>query len=340
MKIDFSTHQVFIFLVLCTLLLSCENNPLDVDVSTVKIDLKVKRFDQDLFASKTAITPTDVEGLSKKYQLFFQDYTESVINIGSLENPNINLQLNSFVTDSYIKEIKTDVAKIYTDFSPYQLQLENAFKHYHFYFPNKPIPEIVTFISGFNYAITTDNKTYLGIGLDMFLGSNYEAYAQLGLPNYKTSFMNKESLVTGAILGWIATEFELKESNANLLTEMIHQGKLLYLLDALMPDEPSATKISYTSEQIKWCEDNEQPVWFYLIDNNLLYVKETPEIMKYMGESPFIQGFPEGSPGRVGHWVGWQIVKAYLKKNPSITLEQLMKENDAQQLLNDSKYKP
>ena len=70
MKIDFSTHQVFIFLVLCTLLLSCENNPLDVDVSTVKIDLKVKRFDQDLFAYKTAITPTDVEGLTKKYKLF------------------------------------------------------------------------------------------------------------------------------------------------------------------------------------------------------------------------------------------------------------------------------
>ncbi len=77
-----------------------------------------------------------------------------------------------------------------------------------------------------------------------------------------------------------------------------------------------------------------------MIDNNLLYVKETPEIMKYMGESPFIQGFPEGSPGRVGHWVGWQIVKAYMEKNPSLTLTELMNEKDAQKILNDSKYKP
>lgn len=339
MKSYFSTLKPLITLVLCTAILSCGNDPLDVDVSGVKIDLKVKRFDQDLFQFTSGITPKDVKTLHTKYGLFFQDFTESVINIGSVKNPNINYQLNDFANDAYIKEIKVDADKMYADFSPYQAELENAFKHYNYYFPKKNIPEIITYISGFNYAITTDEK-YLGIGLDMFLGSNYDAYAQLGLPQYKTAFMSKEGLVAGAMLGWVSTEFELKEKNADLLTEMIHQGKMIYLLDALMPDAPNTVKISYNESQLAWCDNNEEQVWFYFIDNDLLYTKETTKVIKYMGESPFIQGFPEGSPGRIGHWLGWQIVKAYMVKHPTMSLEKLMLNNNAQQILNESKYKP
>ena len=174
----------------------------------------------------------------------------------------------------------------------------------------------------------------------MFLGKDYPAYKQLGLPQYKTAFMGKESLVAGAMLGWISTEFELKAKNADLLTEMIHQGKTLYLLDALMPSADNSVKISYTDEQLKWCANNEEPVWFYFIDNNLLFTKETNEIIKYMGEAPFIQGFPEGSPGRIGHWIGWKIVRAYMTRNPKVTIEELMLNDNAQDILNASKYKP
>lgn len=339
MKTNFSTLKPLITLLLCTVILSCGNNPLEIDVSDVKVDLKVKRFDQDLFQYNTNITPENVTELHEKYGIFFQDFTESVINIGSIKNEHINYQLYAFANDSYIKEIKGDVDAQYKDFSAYELELEDAFKHYKHYFPTKQIPTVITYISGFNYAITTDDS-YLGIGLDMFLGNSYEAYSQLGLPQYKTAFMSKEGIVAGSMLGWVSTEFELKEKNADLLTEMIHQGKILYLMDALMPTAPHTVKISYSESQLQWCNTNEEQVWFYFIDNDLLYTKETTEIIKYMGEAPFIQGFPEGSPGRIGHWLGWQIVAAYMEKNPTMTLADLMLKNDAQQLLNESKYKP
>ncbi len=339
MKSYFSTLNSLITLVVLCTLLSCGNNRLDVDTSNIKVDLKVKRFDQELFNYPKGITAKDVVEMNTAYGLFFQDFTQSVINIGSPKNPNLFYQLNNFTKDSYIKKVKGDADKLYTNFSPYQAELENAFKHYKYYFPKKEIPEVITYISGFNYAITTD-ESYLGIGLDMFLGKDYDAYKQLGLPQYKTAFMSNEGLVTGAMLGWISTEFELKEKNADLLTEMIHQGKTLYLLDALMPKTSNTVKINYNQTQLKWCNNNEQPVWFYFIDNDLLYTKETTEIIKYMGESPFIQGFPDGSPGRIGHWIGWQIVKAYMDKNPTVTLEKLMLNNNAQQILNASKYKP
>ena len=107
-----------------------------------------------------------------------------------------------------------------------------------------------------------------------------------------------------------------------------------------MPKASNTVKISYTETQLQWCDNNEEQVWFYFIDNNLLYSKEPTEIIKYMGEAPFIQGFPEGSPGRIGHWLGWQIVKAYMEKNPTVSIEKLMLNDNAQKILNESKYKP
>ena len=339
MKFNFSTLKHLITLVLFTTLFSCGNNPLDIDVSNEKVDLKIKRFDQDLFSYKTDIADPQIEELKKEYGVFLSDFTINIINIGNIESPQSQYHLNAFVNDSYIKEIKTQTDKLFKDFTPYQTELENAFKHYQHYFPKKNIPQIITYISGYNYAVVTDDN-YLGIGLDMFLGAKHDAYAKLGLPKYKSDFMAKENLVSSAMLGWVSTEFELNETNADLLTEMVHQGKILYLMDALMPKEANTLKISYTAEQLNWCDANEEAMWFYFIDNNLLYTKKTSDIIKFMGEAPFIQGFPEGSPGRVGHWIGWQIVKAYMKKNPNTTLEQLMSKTNAQEILTKSKYKP
>ncbi len=315
--------------------ISCNKNPLNIDVSEVKVNLEINRFEHDLFSQKTL----NIDNLKQKYGVFYQDFTERVIRIGASNNPSTNYQLTKFITNTDVLKVKKDVAKQYADFSEYKNDLTLAFKHYKYYFPSKSIPKIITYVSGFNYAIITD-KNYLGLGLDMFLGKNYDAYGKLGIPKYKASNMDSKHLVASAMLAWISTEFEMQDNNANLLSEMIQQGKLLYLLDALMPEEDNFIKINYTPTQYKWCKKNAKQVWFYFIDNKLLYTKKNADIIKYMGESPFISGFPDGSPGRIGHWQGWQIVKAYMKNNPKITIKKLMNEKNAQRILNLSKYKP
>jgi len=335
MRLKFSTPLLLITLIVISFTFSCKDNPLDIDISDITLELSTKRFEQDLFNT----SQNNEKNLQKEYDFFFTDFTEQIINIGSINNPSTTYQLSKFINDPEITALKKQVDALYSDFSPFEKELTKAFKRYHHYFPKKHIPEIITYVSGFNYAIATD-VNYLGIGLDMFLGGNYKAYNQLGIPKYKSDFMNQEHLVAGALLGWVSTEFELKETQANLLTEMIHQGKILYLLDVLLPNEKDFIKINYTQEQVAWCNNNERGSWFYFIDNSLLYSKENTEIIKYMGEAPFIQGFPEGSPGRIGHWVGWQIVRTYMQKNPNIPLTQLMNETDAQKILNASKYKP
>lgn len=335
---NFSTRRYSILLILSLVVFACGENHPEVDTSTVQLDLKVKRFEQELFSHKN-ITDVEVAQLKNEYGIFFTHFVENIITISEVNDPSVYYYLNAFKNDSYVNEVQKKVNETYQDFSPYQNQLTESFKLYKYYFPNKYVPEIITYTSGFNYAIAADSA-YLGIGLDMFLGADYKPYVQLGLPQYKVANMTKDHVVTSAVMAWVATEFELVESNSTLLTEMVHQGKLLYVLDVLTPYEKEHLKIGYTEEQLDWCNSNEKEIWFYLVDNELFYTKEVKEIIKYMGEAPFVQGFPEGSPGKVGHWVGWQIVKNFMKNNPKLTLQDLMNENDAQKILNLSKYKP
>lgn len=319
--------------------LSCESNPLEIDVSQINIQPQYRHFENDLFKKEANISNNDVEQLQSEYGIFFSDFTSQIINIGDERRSDFIFQLNRFKNDVNLNDVFSDVKKMYGDFSSIQPFITNAFKHYHYYFPEKEIPTIITYISGFNYAIAT-GENYLGIGLDMFLGSDYKAYDLLAIPKYKSRIMTKDYLVPSVMLGWISTEFEMPIAQPNLLEEMIHQGKILYLLDALLPQEEYYLKLSYTPEQYEWCEQNNKEIWFYFMDNDLLYTKESTQIVKYMGEAPFTQGFPEGSPGRVGHWLGWQIVKAYMKKNPKVSIPELMQEEDLQKILTKSKYKP
>ncbi|MBL7746712.1 MAG: hypothetical protein JNM19_04750, partial [Chitinophagaceae bacterium] len=67
----------------------------------------------------------------------------------------------------------------------------------------------------------------------------------------------------------------------------------------------------------------------------------TPSVLQtYIGESPFTQGLSqEDSPGNIGQWIGWQIIKKYVSKNPNLTPEELMK-TEAKKILDEAKYKP
>ena len=52
-----------------------------------------------------------------------------------------------------------------------------------------------------------------------------------------------------------------------------------------------------------------------------------------MGDAPFVAGFPEWSPGRVGQWVGYQLVKSFMDNNQDVGLKDLMEIQDANRIL-------
>ncbi len=321
------------------LLSSCQRNPLKPDISGIDVKISIKRLDVDLFK----VTPQNqnvlIEELRKNYGEFFTLYNENIIALGNPADPQYPTYLQAFLTDSMRVASKNKSDSVFSSLKWLENKLQTAFRYYKYYFPKKSVPQFYTIISGFNQTIVTTSNA-VGISLDNYLGEKCLFYRLLGLPEYKRMNMYPEKIPTDVLYAWAFSEFEQNDINNNLLSEMIYQGKLMYFLDCMFPDDPDYVKIGYKPEKINWCKSHENAIWTYLIENKMLYNTDRMNIRRFIGAGPFTSTFGNESPGRTGVWIGWQIVRHYMKKNSNATLADLMKENDSQKILSQSGYAP
>lgn len=314
------------------MLLSEEEEPLS--------EVSIKNFHWDLFAyAKDSITKEEVEVMRKKYPQFFPLFTEKIIRVGKPEHVGITYYLNNFTHDPTIREIQKITDSVFMELEQEKSLWGKIFTRYRKLFKTSFIPEIIYFISGFNYAIVCDDSC-LAIGLDMFLGKEMKYYALLGIPHYMMEHMRKEYMIRDALYGWIATEMDTLTPPGNVLEYMLYYGKILYALQNLMPEVPDTIIFKYSSRQLKWLKENEKEMWQYFLQRNILYSMEPQEIAKYINDGPFTPGFPEGSPGRAAHWIGYKIILSYVKHHKPKDLLELFSLHDATMILNQSKYKP
>lgn len=322
---------------------SCEQKSAHKVPETVlekAFELKINRFDHDLFALKSdSSIKTEITQLYNKYPDFFYLFTKQILNIGDSTNPQMPNLLKGFIEDQYINEMYDATQLQFSNLKEYNEQLTNAFKGFHYFFPQAIVPEITYFVSGYNYANVTTTTT-LGIGLEMYLGQNYKPYTLLEIPVYKQKLMSKEYIVADALQAWISTDFEKEEDYKMLLNQMLFKGKIIYTLEQLLPELNDTIKFGYSSNQLKWCKNNEAKIWSHFIEKKLLFAALRGDTYKYINEGPFTAGFPRESPGKIGVWLGYQIIKKYVEQHPNLSLKQLFDNHNAQQILTLSKYKP
>ncbi len=292
-------------------------------------------MEEDLFTA----SGRNIAFMKKKYGGIFDLFCFKIVELGTADTMLLKNRLDDFTTNKDINEIYRNSENIFHDFTPFDEQLTDAFRHYKYFFPTRPVPRVYTFISGFNYAVVAADSS-LGAGLDMYLGADAKYYSSLQLPRYKMIKMRKEYLVADCMKGWIQSEWEEDPAQSDLLSRMIYHGKVLYCMSALMPGEEDSIKTGYSSSQLKWCNANEKNTWSFFIDQKLLFSNDQNQVAKFINDGPSTNGFPKESPGAIGQWMGWKIVTAYMKNNTSVTLEQLMNTADSKRILNDSKYKP
>ncbi len=336
--------QIYLFFLICLIFLSC-NDKKAPDISNIKLNMKIERFDQELGSIKTDEISEKVPALRKKYSWFFDDYMEKIINAGQVNDTVYYTNLRSIIQNKDYLELKSTVDKTFPDLKQQEEEINRAFKYIRYYYPKQKLPRLISFLSGFAVQTPIGND-YIGIGLDMFLGKSgsrfYPALRQ-SIPGYIARRFNPQNISPRVIESFIREEmFPDQDSDRNLLSKMIYNGKILYLMDAVMPETNDSLKIGYTQEQLDWCSENEASIWAYFLQNELLFESDYMKIQKYLAEAPFTPGVGENSDSapKLGIWTGWQIIRKYMDKNPEISLQQLMLEKDSQKILTDSKYKP
>lgn len=330
--------QFIFFFCLTAVMVSCSRNPLKINVSNVELELKVKHLDHDLLQLKENEIEGAIPRLKESYKEFFDIFTYGMIGIGGTEQQDFPQMLYSFVSDTLITGLKASVdAKI--DTVELREELKMAFKHYKYYFPQKPVPVIYTCISGFHQSVVT-SENLLGVSLDKYLGVRSRYYQQLGLPVYKRRNMHPQKMVPDMMYAWATTEWPKSDNASNLLSHMIYEGKMMYFVEAMMPRTADSLKIGFTKKQMEFCRKNEAPMWTYLAEKKQLFTTDRMGIKRLMDDGPYTSAFGEESPARAGMWLGWQIVRSYMKQNKEVKLSDLMNNNDFQSILSQSGYQP
>lgn len=321
------------------MLVACHHKRLDVSVSDINVDLGVKRYDQLMFSGDASEVVNTLLEAYDRDSIFIDYYLEDILRVGDLHADGFAGELSRFVNDTVIAKVADSVRTVFQNFEPVKKELTSGFKHFRYYFPDKIVPQVYTYVSGFNQSLMVGDR-FVGIGLDKYLGSDCIFYQYLGIPRYKIRNMVPGRIVPDLYYAWAMTEFPNTDRSENLLSEMIYQGKLIYFTEAMCPDLPDSVLMGYTAKQLKWCRKNEGTMWSYWAEHKLLFSVERLDLQKYVGDAPFTNTFSEDSPGRTGVWTGWQIVRSYMNKHPEVSLEMLMQSNSARELLSQSDYFP
>lgn len=303
------------------------------------LNVSVERFDQDLFSGDPARIDSIISMLQQRYGSFFNLFTRQIIAIGDTGSPGFKPRLQSFITnyDNYTAYRKVQL--LYPGPGKLEKKLSGAFRQYLRYFPDKKVPRLVAFVSGFNYSVVSDSGL-LGIGLDKYLGAEEEYYSRYGIYNYLRMNMHADKIPSDCMRLWAETEFAYNDSVNNLLTRMVYGGKIMVFVKAMFPDDPDSLLWGFSGPQMNFCTHNEKQMWTYLVEYKQLFLTDRFTIDKYTLEGPFTSGFSSESPGRAAVWIGYRIVERYMKKNQNLSLEDLMKEDDYQKILTLSGYNP
>lgn len=312
------------------------------DVSKINVNIGIMRFEKDLFACDTVNYHACFEALQQKYPFFYAFYVNNILAIRQPGDTGRAYEktLKDFISNTNLRALYDSVMLKYPDITQLERDFNTAFKYYKYYFPDKNIPRIITQVSEFGPAASTFDTSLLAISLDMFLGKDFVYYASIGLPKYVCYRLQPGFIVPNAMKAWYNAQYDAPNTNAKLIDRMVQEGKMLYFLDLVLPDTPDTLKIGYTSKELQWCNDNVKEMWAFFIERDLLYSSKSLEYMKYISEGPTTTGMPPESPGQTGVWLGWQIVRKFMKENPDVSFEQLMQLTDGQELLKRSKFKP
>lgn len=323
--------------------LSCRRDHYKVNISSIDVNFEIKRLEKDLFSLDPGDIITSVPELKGKYRSFLQLFSY-VINTGSIGDPSFGDLLVRFCTDKQNNDVYAHTMKVFPDVSSIETGLENAFRHYLYYFPGATLPEVFTCITGFNNSIiTVTGDTVLGISLDRYLGADCEYYPRLGIYNYISARMTPEYVVPDCMFGWALSKWEFESigyASDNVLARIIHNGKLRYFEKCMLPEESDEIIFGFTADQLKFCSNNEKQMWQYLIEHDLLFSTDQFTIRKLTDEAPFTSFFTNESPGRAAVWLGFRIIESYMTKNPGVKQGDLMNETDIQDILEKARYNP
>lgn len=324
MSFKFSMKNLTLRIVLLMIVISCENeNRIEREIADIGIDITTERFDLHL-------AKTDLKALPKLKQVYPFMFSKKYKDSFWIAKITDTLQLKLFY----------EVDKAFSNFSDTEKEIESLFNHLKYYYSEFSPPRVITTTSDVDYrnsVFVTDTVTV--IGLDNYLGSTHEFYG--GIPKYLRGNFRQEQIVVDLATAY-SKKYIYQQQRKTLLDEMIYFGKQLYFKDVVIPFKTDAQRIGYSQKQLDWAITNESYIWRYFIERELLFSTDSKLPLRFINAAPFSKFYLEeidaDSPGKLGQYIGWQIIRAYMSQN-EVSLKDMLKAK-TEDIFNNTKFKP
>ncbi len=302
---------------------SCNTrSKLENEIEKVPVEFEVIRFDRE-FAVTTEKTLPE---LKSKYPFLFPEMYPDSMWVQRLN-------------DSIQQELNTEVEKEFSDFSEVEDELHRLFQHIKYYFPSFEPPTVITITSEVDYRNKVLlSEEYLFIALDTYLGTDHKFY--LGIQQYLRKNFERNQILPDVAAEY-AERFVPQPNSKTFLAHMLYYGKILYLKDLWLPQIPDEEKIGYTEEELQWAQENEEYIWRYFVEREMLFYSNTQLYSRFLYPAPFSKfnlELDNESPALLGQYIGWEIIKRYMDRTDA-SVEELLKA-DAETIFNKANYKP
>lgn len=321
--------KYFLFILVAVLLVSCNDKKKD---SLTETTLKIHRFENLIF--DTPIAELQQTLIDNQYDYRFLFNTD-------IADPAYFEEIKYFASDTIMQQVYSVVVATYPNLSWLEQELTIAMARANELMPNNQPKNFYTLMTGtfayYDRVMCTDS--FMAINIDQYAVKNMKYFnGYFGMPMYIVNLLDSMYLPIDCMSSYAISKIPQTYAEQSMLDLMILNGKILYFLDKVFPDVADSIKIRYTSQQMEWAEENENNVWGYFIQKNLLYEKNYTKIRPFVNEAPNTTVFENSAP-RMTDFIGWKIVTRYMN-NKNISIEELFKNTNSQQILTDSGYKP
>ena len=310
----------------------CEQNP---DIAKVEAPVQLERLEKPFFQIKN---PAEAQQFLDQHPLFARQYLLE----GRYGSEQLAQTMTQLATNAGLQKLGRETEAVFQNTDSLQQQLRGLFQHVRYYYPGFRVPPVKTFVSGLGKEPEKDalfaNDSLIVLSLDFFVGPT--ASYRADVPAYINRRYTPAHVLPALALTISSKYNRALTGNHTMLRDMVQFGKSLYFAEKMLPCTPDSLLMGYTNKELVGVQFNEGKIWAHFIEKNLLYTADPFVIKKYIGERPATPEIDKTAPGRLGAWVGLQIVRKYMEQHPETTLPQLMAQRDAQRILNDSHYKP
>ncbi len=304
---------------------SCTHNPLNVNADTVEVDLSFVNLDSIFVHTNEAdLAPVILNSGILKNEILAYELGQC-LGVGPLTDSGTVSRIKMFVSDPFVARVEVRIAEKFEDLAPRKKVLIDGFKHLKYHFPKGNFPKNIVFLNSHFASNVFCTEQEVGVSLERYLGAETDVIKELPDPIFQwiKDKMDAQYLERDVLTAWIMTHF-VPESKGNTAEQMIYWGKIIYLTEAAFPKVDKNIIMRYSKEDMDWANENEYSFWQYLVKEKMLFSENERDQMNFLSDAPFTAGLPEKGPDRLGQFMGWKMVRSFMKANPKMSLADMI----------------